>query len=165
MLDQHACQERVHYEEIRARLNTDPAVTDCLVPIMVAASDDLVQRVDEINEAIADMRIVFEPFGHDTLLVRRLPLWMQEVEEEPFLQDILDQFRNERESSYARMEKKKIATIACHHSIRFNRNLTMAEMQEVVRQLAACENPYHCPHGRPTFVILDEKELTKEFLR
>ena len=165
VLDQHACQERVHYEEIRARLNTDPAVTDCLVPIMVAASDDLVQRVDEINAAIADMRIVFEPFGHDTLLVRRLPLWMQEVEEEPFLQDILDQFRNERESSYARMEKKKIATIACHHSIRFNRNLTMAEMQEVVRQLAACENPYHCPHGRPTFVILDEKELTKEFLR
>ena len=165
VLDQHACQERVHYEEIRSRLNTDPAVMDCLVPIMVAASDDLVQRVDEINAAIADMRIVFEPFGHDTLLVRRMPVWMQEVEEEPFLQDILDQFRNERESSYARMEKKKIATIACHHSIRFNRNLTMAEMQEVVRQLAACENPYHCPHGRPTFVILDEKELTKEFLR
>jgi DNA mismatch repair protein MutL len=63
------------------------------------------------------------------------------------------------------MEKKRIATMACHHSIRFNRSLTMDEMKEVVHQLSLCENPYHCPHGRPTFVILDEKELTKEFLR
>jgi len=55
--------------------------------------------------------------------------------------------------------------MACHHSIRFNRSLTMDEMKEVVRQLSLCENPYHCPHGRPTYVILDEKELTKEFLR
>ena len=165
VLDQHACQERVHYEEIRAKLNAEPVMTDCLVPISVQAGNDLVQRVDEINESIADLHIVFEPFGRDTLLVRSHPLWMQEIDEEAFLQDVLDNFRNSTESKYARMEKKKIATMACHRSIRFNRSLTAEEMQEVVRQLALCENPYHCPHGRPTFVIVDEKELTKEFLR
>ncbi|MDO5121068.1 MAG: DNA mismatch repair endonuclease MutL [Erysipelotrichaceae bacterium] len=165
VLDQHACQERVHYEEIRAKLNTEPAMTDCLIPLQVKASADLVQRVDEINEAVSDLHIAFEPFGRDLLIVRRIPLWMKDIDAQTFLQDVMDSFREEREIRYARMEKKKIATMACHRSIRFNRNLTMDEMREVVRQLGTCENPYHCPHGRPTFVILSEKELTKEFLR
>lgn len=166
ILDQHACQERVHYEEILAKLeDTKPIMIDLLIPISILAGSDLVERVDEINESIRDMHFTFEPFGRDTLIVRRVPAWMKEVEEERFLQDVIDNFKNDRESKYARMEKKKIATMACHSSIRFNRTLTMDEMKEVVKQLYKCQNPYHCPHGRPTFIILDEKELTKEFLR
>ena len=165
IFDQHASQERVHYEEIKNSLNTNPSMMECLVPISIPTTDDIVQRVDEINESIKDLHVTFEPFGHDTLLVREIPLWMQEVEEVPFLTDVLDQFKQGDKTTYARMEKKKIATMACHHSIRFNRTLTRQEMEEVVNQLRQCENPYHCPHGRPTFVILDEYELTKEFLR
>ena len=165
IIDQHAAQERVHYEEYCQKLNQNPVMMDCLVPLTVHASNDLVRRVDELNEAAADLHITFEPFGPDTLAVHSVPAWMSEIEEVPFLEDVLDQFKNERESRYTRMEKKRIATMACHHSIRFNRSLTMDEMKEVVHQLSLCENPYHCPHGRPTFVILDEKELTKEFLR
>ena len=165
VLDQHACQERVHYEEIRAKLNSEPVMTDCLIPLQVKASADLVSRVNEINEAVKDLHVELEPFGRDLLIVRRIPLWMKEINAEQLLQDILDMFKDEREIRYAKLEKKKIATMACHSSIRFNRNLTMEEMKEVVRQLGECENPYHCPHGRPTFIILDEKELTKEFLR
>ena len=165
VIDQHAAQERVHYEQYRAALNVNPIMLDCLVPITLPAGDDLVRRVDELNEAVQDLHISFEAFGHDTLLVRSIPSWMKDLEEEPFLQDVLDNFRSDRKSTYAKMEKKKIATMACHHSIRFNRALTKAEMDEVVRQLDECENPYHCPHGRPTFVILSEKELAKEFLR
>ncbi|MDO4414672.1 MAG: DNA mismatch repair endonuclease MutL [Erysipelotrichaceae bacterium] len=165
VIDQHAAQERVHYEEYCQKLNTNPVMLDCLVPLVVHAGSDLVARCDEINEAAADLHITFEPFGPDTLAVRSVPAWMKDLEELPFLEDVIDQFRNDRESKYTRMEKKRIATMACHHSIRFNRSLTMDEMKEVVSQLSVCENPYHCPHGRPTFVILDEKELTKEFLR
>lgn len=166
ILDQHACQERVHYEEILAKLeDAKPIMMDLLVPVSILAGNDLVQRVEEINESISDMHFVFESFGRDTLIVRSVPMWMKEIEEERFLQDVIDNFKNDRESKYARMEKKRIATMACHSSIRFNRTLTMDEMKEVVRQLYKCQNPYHCPHGRPTFIILDEKELTKEFLR
>ena len=165
IIDQHAAQERVHYEEYCQKLNTNPVMMDTLVPLVVHAGSDLVARVDEINAAAADLHVTFEPFGPDTLTVRSVPSWMKDLEELAFLEDVIDQFRNDRESRYTRMEKKRIATMACHHSIRFNRSLTMDEMKEVVRQLSLCENPYHCPHGRPTFVILDEKELTKEFLR
>ena len=165
VLDQHACQERVHYEEILHALNKPHSTSSLLVPIQLMAGDDVVQRIQELNEEVKELNITFEPFGHDTLLVREVPLWMRDVEEVPFLEDVIENFKNERESKYQKMEKKKIATIACHHSIRFNRTLTSDEMVEVVEQLRQCENPYHCPHGRPTFVILDEDELTKEFLR
>ena len=166
ILDQHACQERVHYEELLQKLDeTTPAMMELLVPISILAGNDLVERVDEINASISDMHFQFEPFGRDTFIVRSVPMWMKEVEEERFLQDVIDNFKNDRDSKYARMEKKKIATMACHSSIRFNRTLSLDEMKEVVKQLYKCQNPYHCPHGRPTFIILDEKELTKEFLR
>ncbi len=165
ILDQHACQERVHYEQIRDSLNREPALTELLVPLQFQVSADLVKRVEEINEAIADLHVRFQAFGPTTLIVREVPLWMQEVEEEPFLQDVLDLFAADTAVHYARLEKKKIATMACHRSIRFNRKLTPGEMQEVVRQLKQCQNPWQCPHGRPTFLILNEKELTKEFYR
>ena len=166
ILDQHACQERVHYEELLQKLEeTTPAMMDLLIPVSILAGNDLVERVDEINASIYDMHFQFEPFGRDTFIVRSVPMWMKEVEEESFLQDVIDNFKNDRDSKYARMEKKKIATMACHSSIRFNRTLSIDEMKEVVKQLYKCQNPYHCPHGRPTFIILDEKELTKEFLR
>ena len=166
ILDQHACQERVHYEELLQKLDeTTPVMMELLVPISILAGNDLVERVDEINASISDMHFQFEPFGRDTFIVRSVPMWMKEVEEERFLQDVIDNFKNDRDSKYARMEKKKIATMACHSSIRFNRTLSLDEMKEVVKQLYKCQNPYHCPHGRPTFIILDEKELTKEFLR
>ena len=166
ILDQHACQERVHYEELLQKLDeTTPVMMELLVPISILAGNDLVERVDEINASISDMHFQFEPFGRDTFIVRSVPMWMKEVEEERFLQDVIDNFKNDRDSKYARMEKKKIATMACHSSIRFNRTLSLDEMKEVVKQLYTCQNPYHCPHGRPTFIILDEKELTKEFLR
>jgi len=165
IIDQHAAQERVHYEEYCARLNTMPAMMDCLVPLRIHAGADMVNRVDEINAAASDLHITFEPFGKDSFMVRSVPVWMKDIDQEAFLNDVLDSFRNEKEIRYTHLEKKKIATMACHHSIRFHKSLTMDEMKEVVRQLSLCENPYHCPHGRPTFVILDEKELTKEFLR
>jgi len=165
IIDQHAAQERVHYEEYKAKLNQDPVMMDCLVPITIHAGNDLVRRVEEINAAVEDIHVVFEPFGKDTLVVHSVPVWMQDIDETQFLNDVIDLFKNDRDIKYARMEKKKIATMACHHSIRFNRSLTMDEMKEVVRQLSLCENPYHCPHGRPTFITLDEKTLVKEFLR
>ena len=165
IIDQHAAQERVHYEEYCEKLNQNPVMIECLVPLTLHVGADVVSRVDELNRSIEDLHVQFEEFGKDTLVVREIPSWMKDVEEVSFLEDVIDQFKNDIDSKYVKMEKKKIATMACHHSIRFNRSLTMEEMKEVVRQLATCQNPYHCPHGRPTFIILNENQLVKEFLR
>lgn len=165
IIDQHAAQERVHYEEYREKLNQDPMMHDLLVPIMLKADANLIERITELNEAMKDLHIMLEAFGKDQLVLRRIPTWMKQVKIEEFMHDVLDTFKANQDIKYTRLEKKRIATMACHHSIRFNQSLTFDEMKEVVQQLYACQNPYHCPHGRPTIVFLKEKELLKEFYR
>lgn len=165
VIDQHAAQERVHYEELIHCLNQKPIMMDVLIPYTFHVGHDMVKRVEELNQAIADLHIQFEPFGFDTLLVRQVPTWMQDVQEQSFLQDILDLFKDEQKIQYTHLQKKKIATMACHSSIRFNHHLTYDEMVKVVEQLQECANPFHCPHGRPTFIMLQEKQFAREFLR
>lgn len=164
VLDQHACQERVHYEEILQAIEHSHVI-DLLVPIQLHASQALILRVDELNCMTQSMLIQFEPFGNDCLVVRKVPTWLKDVDEVQFLQDLLDYFAEQKTIQYELLQKKKIATMACHRSIRFNRTLSMQEMEKVVQELRQCQNPYHCPHGRPTFIIIEEKDLMKEFLR
>ncbi|MFV0480200.1 MAG: DNA mismatch repair endonuclease MutL [Anaerorhabdus sp.] len=166
LIDQHAAQERVHYEEIKEMMtNQKSSQEECLVPFMLKASNDLVERKDEINQAVESLAIQFEAFGKENLIVRQTPVWMRQVDPQPFLQDLLDYFKDEREIKLEEMHQHKIATMACHHSIRFNRVLSQEEMVGVIEQLAACKQPYHCPHGRPTFICLKANQLEREFLR
>lgn len=166
IIDQHAAQERVHYEQFLDKLEaTTHSKTPVLVPYHFHVSNDLVKRIEELNALTSGIGIEFETFGQDSLIIREIPLWLKNVEEEVFLQDLLDKFKDESEISKVKIHKDKIATMACHHSIRFNRYLSEKEMNEVIEQLKECKQPYHCPHGRPTFICLDATRLEKEFYR
>lgn len=166
IIDQHAAQERVHFEEINERLENDKSDSiDCLIPLLVTVGDDMVAQVDEINKATESLQLHFEPFGNDSLMVRRIPVWMKDLEEQVFLQDLIDYYRQEKKLKHIELERHKIATMACHRSIRFNRTLTLGEMEMVVKELSACKQPFHCPHGRPTFLLLEDATFEREFLR
>lgn len=166
IIDQHAAQERVNFEKFQDEMeNKQPVMMDCLIPFNLHATNDCISRIDEINAAVLSIGIQFEVFGSDRLIVRQTPIWMKDIEAMTFLQDLLDSFKDEREISSKKIHKDKIATMACHHSIRFNRILNNDEMGEVVSQLENCHQPYHCPHGRPTFICIVESQLEREFLR
>lgn len=166
IIDQHAAQERVHFEEVEQRfVEQDPQMQALLVPVSLEGSASVIAQLDAINETLKPMHIQLENFGQNSLICRQLPAWMSEIDEQAFLQDILDLFKDGREVRGEDLQRHRLATIACHHSIRFNRILSLEEMQEVVEQLARCKQPYHCPHGRPTFITITEKQLIKEFLR
>lgn len=166
IIDQHAAQERVHFEEVQQRfLDQEPTMQDLLVPIILEGSASVAARLQEMNELLQPMHIHLENFGQNSLICRQLPAWMSEIDEQAFLQDVLDLWKDGREVRAEDLQRHRLATIACHHSIRFNRVLSLGEMQEVIEQLAHCEQPYHCPHGRPTFITITEKQLIKEFQR
>lgn len=166
IIDQHAAQERVHFEEVQLRfLDQEPTMQDLLVPIILEGSASVAARLQEMNELLEPMHIHLENFGQNSLICRQLPAWMSEIDEQAFLQDVLDLWKDGREVRAEDLQRHRLATIACHHSIRFNRVLSLGEMQEVIEQLAHCEQPYHCPHGRPTFITVTEKQLIKEFQR
>ena len=166
IIDQHAAQERVHFEEVTKKfLEQDPVMQDLLVPIIMDGRTSVINQLSEVNEILSPMGVSLEAFGSDSLICRQLPTWMSEIDAQAFLQDVLDLWKDGKEVKAEDLERHRLATFACHHSIRFNRVLSVAEMQEVIDQLAACEQPFHCPHGRPTFITITDKELIREFQR
>ena len=166
IIDQHAAQERVNYEKFRKQFDEQSgAMIDLLVPVMVQASANVMHRTDELNALLSMFPLQLEAFGQTTLIARSIPLWMQKVDETAFLQDVVDLFDSEKSLNPTDLNKDRIATMACHHSIRFNRVLSRAEMVEVVDALKHCEQPYHCPHGRPTFILISQNQLIKDFKR
>lgn len=165
VIDQHAAQERVHFEEVSKMMEKGSSKFDLLVPVMIHTSNDVVRRLEELNNIVSDLNIRFETFGDDSLIVHSLPLWLKDVDEQGFLQDLVDYFKDEKEINKLKLHRHKLATMACHRSIRFNRVLSNLEMQQVVDELRNCIQPFQCPHGRPTFVLIEDYYLEREFLR
>ena len=166
IVDQHAAQERYHYEQLNEKLlvqctNKQPL----MVPIQLDVSSNVLAQYMTINEKTSFFGIEFEPFGTDQLILREIPLWFHDVDQKQFLQDLLDYFVENQDVDMAKLRKHMIATMACHSSIRFNRPLSMQEMKQVILDLQKCKQPYHCPHGRPTVIVMSDNELRKEFER
>ena len=162
VISQHAALRRILYEKTLKEMHETVVMLDLIVPVMCHVGDAMVASCDEINQALQDLHIVFEPFGKDTLVVHSIPSWMQGLEEEAFLNDLLDAFRNEHAGHFGKMAEKMAALLACRHGVRRNQKLNMDEMTEVVRQLSQCEDPFHDPSGKPIYIILEEKKLEKE---
>lgn len=166
IIDQHAAQERYHFEVIKQQIlagNND--TQPMLIPISLEVDSRVRVRLNELNEAMSVLGIELEEFGNNSLILRDLPTWMQQLDEEAFLQDLIDQWLKDEDIDESKLRHLAIATMACHSSIRFHRTLTPAEMQQVIDDLGKCEQPFHCPHGRPTFICITDEQLTKQFLR
>jgi DNA mismatch repair protein MutL len=92
-------------------------------------------------------------------------LWLKEGTQEAFLSDLLERFEDERSLSTESLRKASLATTACHRSVRFNQQLTTQEMKQILDELSLCDQPYHCPHGRPTLIKIATKDLWRDFDR
>lgn len=163
VVDQKAASQRIAYEKIERQIQNNETMQDLLVPLTLKTSDDVVQRLAELNAFAEDLRISFESFGPDTLLVRSIPAWMSGLEEEKVLYDVLDLFAEEEKAGIRRIAGKKIAELASTHAIHACRKLALAEMNQFLQDLSACANPYQSPSGHATFVIIEERDLAKEF--
>lgn len=166
IIDQHAAQERYHFEQIRAAILAGKKDTQSLLlPLQIETSVHAVSRVEELNACLRELGLRFEAFGEQTLVCRELPVWMKQVDEVAFLCDMIDIWQRDESVDIVRLREHAIATMACHSSIRFNRTLNEEEMRQVLDDLNRCEQPFHCPHGRPTIVCLSDAQLRKEFER
>ena len=166
IIDQHAAQERYHYEEIRKQILAGVTKTQpLLIPITIESTMSAVSQVDDINSLLGQLGIHLDVFGNTTFVCRELPVWMKDIKEEEFLQDMIDIWEKDKEICLEKLRKHAISTMACHSSIRFNRSLTLEEMKQVIKDLEKCEQPFHCPHGRPTLICMEDKDLIHEFER
>lgn len=165
IIDQHAAQERYHYEQVSQNIFRECTKQTLLVPLIIQVTPAVVVQLKDINEHLATMHIQLELFGEKSLLLREVPLWLKQAQAQSFIEDMLDLFIQNQEVDALKLRKSALASIACHSSIRFNRSLSMLEMKQVIEDLKKCEQPFHCPHGRPTLICISDSQLEKDFYR
>ncbi len=165
IVDQYAANKKILYHEIYQKMKQESTMMDLLLPITIHTSDDIVQRCDEINESLASFHITFEPFGKDTLIIRSLPSWCQKIEEEQFIQDLIESFHNEETNHFTKTKQEKIAQIATSHLIKKTKHFTLEEMNQLIESLSKCDDPFVGVDHKPVLIVLDERDLMKEFKR
>lgn len=166
IIDQHAAAERCNFEKIQREFEKPVQVMQPLmIPHRMALSADLMAQLDSINEKTTPYGLKFEAFSQNSVLLREEPAWLSLLDRDKFLDDLFTWFKEHRDVDMKELRRHLIATCACHSSVRFHHSLCREEMEQILADLAAADQPYHCPHGRPTVVTMSLRELAKEFER
>lgn len=165
-IDQHAAKERINYEKILKQIDKKISVQQALlVPLTIALKPSLKVRFDTLQRELLTLGVEIERFSENDVIIRHVPLWLKDGAQEAFLNELLDRFEEERSLSTESLRKASLATTACHHSVRFNQQLTTQDMKQILDELSLCDQPYHCPHGRPTLIKIATKDLWRDFDR
>ena len=138
---------------------------ELLVPLIIELTPAEFEQLDKINEVFASIGMKLEAFSNKSALVRQVPIWFDEINETEFIKDLVNEILNEKKMNMLEIRKDKIATLACHSSIRFNHRLDALEARKLLSRLGQCIQPFNCPHGRPTMMAISETQLQKEFKR
>ena len=166
IVDQHAAMERCMYEDIQQEIEKNNVMTqDLIVPLMIELTPAEIQQIDRLNEVFNAIGIEMEGFSSNSVLIRRVPLWFEDINEEEFIHDLVGEILNEKKMNVLDIRKDRIASLACHSSIKFNHRLDAMESRKLLSRLGRCVQPFNCPHGRPTMMAISEAQLQKEFKR
>ncbi len=161
MLDQHAAHERVLYEQLLARFNEEsPDAQTLLMPYIVQLSAARKASALEKLPLLRSIGYEVEDFGPGELVIKAVPSCMSLEEAEAFLEEAIN-----AEGGNIQAKRDRIISASCKAAIKGNRDIKPEEVRALFASLDLCENPYSCPHGRPTFIRLSDYELDKLFRR
>ncbi|ALM51751.1 DNA mismatch repair endonuclease MutL [Halomonas huangheensis] len=172
LVDMHAAHERIVYERMKSQVHGAQAnggaldAQPLLVPVSLAVSAGEMETAESEREAFTRLGVELDAAGPETLLVRQVPALLADADVEPLVREMLSDL--ERFGSSDRIEahiNELLATMACHGSVRANRQLTIAEMNALLRDMERTERSGQCNHGRPTWTQMSLRELDKLFLR
>jgi DNA mismatch repair protein MutL len=167
LVDQHAAHERILFEEMLKRMESQGVPTQrLLLPLTLQVgprdADWLTHHLDVLTRA----GIGLEPFGENTFKIDSLPTFLRGGEPGPLLREIIDDLREtSAQSSKLRLGEDMIAKTVCRHAVKANDYLREPELVRLIQDLLACDLPYCCPHGRPTMIQMSYGELEKKFGR
>ena len=165
LIDQHAAQERINYEYFLEKYShPDMTMRDLLVPITVEYPLSECMIIEERKELLKEVGIYLDPFGNG-FIIKQLPMWMNQINEHLFIEDMIQQVLKDNKIDLLSLQEHAIATLSCKASLKGNSHLSIESMQTIVDNLMRCDNPYVCPHGRPTIIYYSAYDLEKLFKR
>ncbi len=167
LLDQHAAYERINYERYMKKIREkEVAKVTMLIPITIefSASEYTIFKTKE--DIVRSLNIDFEEFGINTIKITSHPTWLKEGYEEESIRKIIDIILTlDKDFDRVKFEEKIAITLACKMSIKANHHISNEEIQYILDELVKCDNPYNCPHGRPTIIKFTIYDLEKMFKR
>lgn len=167
LIDQHAAQERVNYERyLKALKETQVATTALLFPIPVELSASEFLTIKNHLDILTNMGFGVEEFGLNTFVFKEHPTWLKTGYEEESIRKIIDiMIKNNGEFDPVKFNEHIAITLACKMSIKANMHIGPEAVEELLQELVLCDNPYNCPHGRPTIIKFSIYDLERMFKR
>lgn len=167
IIDQHAAHERVLYERtLREMKNREFTSQYLSPPIILSLSMQEAELLNEHMDRFARIGFEIEPFGGDEYAVRAVPDNLFSIAKKELLMEMLDGLSDGVSSNMtSELIDEKVASMSCKAAVKGNNKLSAMEVDTLIGELLGLENPYHCPHGRPTIIAMTKRELEKKFKR
>jgi len=166
LVDQHAAHERIIYESIKDKFKSNNSPVQMLaVPQVIELPGSEYRMALENENFFKNLGFIFEAFGNNSLIVRSVPAVLTDSNYIQSFKDILDNISTNNSNDISLIADEAVYQIACKAAIKANKKLDEKETKELLTRMEELENPYTCPHGRPTVLRLTKYEVEKMFKR
>ncbi len=166
LIDQHAAHERILYEQFMAQWEQKSVVSQGLVTgTAVHLPPSQAALLEQELETLAEIGFKVEPFGPNAFMVRAVPAIVSNLDPAKALMAVVEDFERGDEPLQQKIEARIVLRVCKSAAIKAGQTLSQSEMEALVQQLEACQNPHSCPHGRPTLIHLSVAQLARQFGR
>ena len=166
LIDEHAAKERCNYEMFKKNIGVNRKKESLLIPVTLEYSNKEYIILKNNFDIIRDLGYDIEEFGINSIIIKSMPTWLKTYDAIDTIKSIIDiLIEEEKHFDIAKFYDHVCATMACKASIKANTNITIEEMEHLISDLRKCENPFHCPHGRPTMISYTKSDLEHQFKR
>ncbi len=166
IIDQHAAHEKVYYERFVKRFREQTVESQYLSPPLIVSLNLQEEALLKANRKyFEDFGFEIEPFGGKEYCINAVPANLYGLTEEELFLEMLDNLASEKDKDPLGIFASRLATMACKAAVKGNHQMSDREANALIDELLTLENPYHCPHGRPTIISMTKTELEKKFKR
>ena len=165
IIDQHAAAERINYEKVLAALKEKVIPIDLLIPVKIELASNEFLIIKNHLDILNKYGFFAEEFGMNTIIVRSHPQWIEDDIAEECIRKVIDIIITKEEFDFDQFVWRMAATMACRMSVKANDYLSYDDQVWLLDTLRCCENPFTCPHGRPTIITYTKYDLEKLFKR
>ena len=166
IIDQHAAHEKVLYERTMAQLKDKEMTSQLLSPPIIVSLSPLEQEAyDRCSDAFYRIGFRLEPFGGKEYAIKGVPGNLFQIDARTLFLDMIAQACDFKANASSELVMEKVASMSCKAAVKGNNKLSLAEIKELIAELLTLENPYHCPHGRPTIISFSHYDLDRKFKR
>lgn len=167
IMDQHAAHEKVLYERLVNKMKNHEVMMQQVSPPVIITLDAVeAELVNDNKTVFADAGFELEPFGGNEYAVSSVPADLPNIASKEVLSDLIVSLRQENAGAASdTVFLEKLASMSCKAAVKGGRGITAAEAESLVKDLFGLENPFNCPHGRPTLIKITKNELEKRFGR